>query len=390
MAETNRIDAALHEACGMLPGFVAMATTASGTFYEGAFGARNMAGLAPMTVDTVFALASMSKAVVSAAALQQVDEGCLTLDGPVADILPELSAPQVLEGFGSDGAARLRRARGAITLRQLLSHSAGYGYDTVNAELKQFLELSELPSMPENATQLARVPLLFEPGTRWNYGINTDVVGKAIEAVSGRRLDQQMGEGILAQLGMTDSGFVLTPERRERLATTYLRGVDGGLTDIGYPFDRGVRWCMGGGGMHGTARDYLRFIRMILNNGAHDMTPLLSPASMDAISRNQLARGVAVQKMVSSDHTVALDAEFFPGMTKHWSAAFMINTERAPTGRNAGSLAWAGVANTFCWIDPAAGIGGVFMTQVMPFYDPAALAAFATFERAVYEVISTR
>jgi methyl acetate hydrolase len=125
---------------------------------------------------------------------------------------------------------------------------------------------------------------------------------------------------------------------------------------------------------------------MILNNGMHETTRLLSPASMDAISRNQLARGVAVRKMVSSDHTIALDAEFFPGMTKHWSAAFMINTERAPTGRNAGSLAWAGVANTFCWIDPTAGIGGVFMTQIMPFYDPVALAAFATFERAVYEV----
>jgi CubicO group peptidase (beta-lactamase class C family) len=363
-----------------------MATAAGGTFYEGAFGARDMAGSAPMTVDTVFALASMTKAVVSVAALQEVDEGRLTLDGPVADVLPELSAPQVLEGFGSDGAAQLRPADGPIALRQLLSHSAGYGYDTVNAELKQFLELSELPSMPENATQLARVPLLFDPGTRWNYGINTDVVGKAIEAVSGRRLDQQMGEGILAQLGMIDSGFVLTPERRGRLATTYLRGVDGGLTDMGHPFDRGVRWCMGGGGMHGTAGDYLRFIRMILNNGMHETTRLLSPASMDAISRNQLARDVHVRKMVSSDHTVALDAEFFPGMTKNWSAAFMINTERAPTGRNAGSLAWAGVANTFCWIDPTAGIGGVFMTQIMPFYDPAALTAFATFERAVYEV----
>ena len=137
--------------------------------------------------------------------------------------------------------------------------------------------------------------------------------------------------------------------------------------------------------MHGTGRDYLRFIRMILNAGMHEGTRILSPAGMDAVLQNQLAPRVAVRKMISSNPAISLNAEFFPGMTKHWSAAFMINTERATTGRNAGSLAWAGVVNTYCWIDPTAGIGGVFMTQIMPFYDPHALEAFMAFENAVYE-----
>ena len=367
------------------PGGVAMATTAHDTIYEAAFGARDAAGSVPMTLDTVFALASMTKAVVSVAALQRVDEARLSLDAPIGEILPELAAPQVLVGFDADGTARLRPPRNAVTLRHLLSHSAGYGHEAVNAELKLFLERTGLPATPEDAAQLARWPLLFDPGTRWNYGINTDIVGKAIEAVSGQTLDLEMGRGLLAQLGMADSGFVLNAERRARHVTTQARGTDGRFTDMGLPFDRPVRWGMGGGGLHGTGRDYLRFIRMILNAGMHEGTRILSPAGMDAVLQNQLAPRVAVRKMISSNPAISLNAEFFPGMTKHWSAAFMINTERATTGRNAGSLAWAGVVNTYCWIDPTAGIGGVFMTQIMPFYDPHALEAFMAFENAVYE-----
>jgi CubicO group peptidase (beta-lactamase class C family) len=385
---TSRIDAALSLARATLPGGVAMATTASETLYEAAFGVRDAAGRVPVTVDTVFGLASMTKAVVSVAALQLVDQGRLSLDGAIAEILPELSAPRVLEGFGPDGAARLRPARSAITLRQLLTHSAGYGHEAINQEMQQFNAWSGLPTKPENSAQLARVPLLFDPGTRWNYGISTDVVGKAMEAVSGQRLDIQMAEGVLAQLGMIDSGFVLTPDLRARLITTQSRGDDGRFSDIGFAMDRGVQWCMGGGGMHGTGRDYLRFIRMILNGGMHEGNRILSAASIEAVLHNQLAPGVVVGKMTSANPAVTNDTEFFPGMMKHWSAAMMINTERAPAGRNAGSLAWAGVVNTYFWIDPAAGIGAVFLAQILPFFDPAVLAAFARFERAIYDTMA--
>jgi methyl acetate hydrolase len=382
MPNRNRIDAVLHAGLEEIPGIVAMATTAGGTIYEGA------AGAVPMTTNAIFALASMTKAVVSVAALQQVDQGRLSLDAPIAKVLPELAAPQVLEGFTADGVASLRPARGAITLRHLLSHSAGYGYGVVNQQLAMFLQRNGLPAFPESNAQVARWPLLFDPGTRWNYGINTDIVGKAIEAVTGQRLDLHMAGGLLAQLGMTDSGFVLTPEHRPRLVTVQARGADGRFTDQGLPTDGGVRWGMGGGGMHGTGRDYLRFIRLILNGGVHEGTRILSAAGMAAATRNQLAPGVAVELMKSSNPALWLTAEFFPEMTKQWSAAFMINTERADTGRNAGSLAWAGVLNTCFWIDPTAGIGGVFLTQTRPFYDPHVMAAFAAFERAVYEMVA--
>lgn len=383
MTPTQRLDAALAAAIGPLPCAVAMATSAQETLYEGAAGTRDAAGTAPMAANAVFGLASMTKALVSAEAMAQVDAGRLSLDAPLSDVLPALAAPMVLEGFGPDGATVLRPARGAITLRHVLSHSSGFGYDTWNPEIRDFLKLRGMPRLPANAAELAATPLLFDPGTGWNYGISTDVAGLAVEAASGKRLDIALADGLLGTLGMADTSVVLRPDQRARLVTT--RGREGdGFSDLGFPMDRGINWCMGGGALHGTGRDYLRFIRMVLNRGMHEGQRVLSEAAIVEMARNQLAPGVRVTTMRSVNPSRSADAEFFPGMEKHWSTAFMITTERAPTGRNAGSLAWAGIANTFCWIDPVAGLGGVFMTQLLPFADPAALEAFAAFEAGVY------
>jgi CubicO group peptidase (beta-lactamase class C family) len=384
---TARLDVILNDALAATPGVVAMATTAGETVYEGAAGTRDAAGRVPMTIDTVFGLASMTKALVSAAALQEVDRGRLSFEGPIATVLPELAAPQVLEGFAADGTPQLRPARGAITLRQLLSHSAGYGYDTWNAPIRRFIADGNHPRLPETPAQLAATPLLFDPGTRWNYGIATDVAGRAIEAASGRRLDHAMRDSLLGPLGMVDTDFTLNDERRSRLVTTRQRDADG-FSDLGFFLDRGIQWCMGGGGLSGTGRDYLRFIRLILNGGVHEGQRLLSPASMARIAANQLQPSVSVTPMITANPLRSNDVNLFPGQTKLWTAAFMLTPEAASTGRSAGSLAWAGIANTYCWIDPAAGVGGVFMTQILPFADPAVLAAFAAFERAVYDLLA--
>ena len=379
----SRLDAILADATATIPGVVAMATTAATTIYEGAAGTRDAAGT-KMTTDTIFGLASMTKAIVSAAAMQQVDAGTLTLDGPLAAVLPALANPEVLEGFAPDGTPRLRPASGAITLRHVLSHSAGYGYDTWNPEIRQFLKHRTMPRVPENVDELACTPLLFDPGTGWNYGINTDVVGLAVEAVTGQRLDHHLRDNLLAALGMSDTAVTLSPAQRARLATTQQRQSATSFSDLGPILERPPQYCMGGGALLGTGRDYLRFIRLILNGGMHEGTSLLSPASITEMSRNQLAPGIKVHRMMSANPNRSNDAEFFPGMTKHWSTAFMINTEQAPTGRSADSLAWAGIANTYCWIDRTRGLGGVFLTQTLPFADPATLEAFAHFETAIY------
>ncbi len=379
------LNALLTDMLREVPGVVAMATTAAGPLYEGAAGT---CGAAAMTTDRIFGLASMTKAIVSAAAMRQVDAGRLALDAPLADVLPALSSPQVLEGYGPDGTPRLRPAARPITLRHVLTHSAGFGYNTWNVDIGRYIATTGLARLPADAGELARTPLLFDPGTAWNYGINTDVAGLAIEAVTGERLDLHLAAGLLADLGMTDTAIVLDDAQRARRVTTMRRQPDRSFADIGFTMDRPVQYCMGGGFLHGTARDYLRFIRLILNGGVHEGTRLLSPASMAALTTNQLEPGVRVRRMISNDPPRSQDAEFFPGMEKHWSAGFMISTEDAPTGRRAGSLAWAGIANTYCWIDPAAGIGGVFMTQTLPFADPATLAAFARFERTIYDLFA--
>ncbi len=388
MTLTQTLDATLAAtldgALATIPGAVAMATDARATFYEGCVGTRDLAGRVPLTADTMFGLASMTKALVSAQAMAAVDDGMLSLDAALSEVLPALAAPLMLEGFAEDGSPRLRPARGAITLRQVLSHSAGFGYDTWNAEIGRFLKHQGMGRTPANAEELAATPLLFDPGTGWNYGINTDVAGLAVEAVTGQRLDVALREGILGALGMGDTTVLMTGEQRQRLVSTRTRATGGGYGDAGFVMDRGIGYCLGGGALHGTGRDYLRFIRMILNGGMHEGQRLLSPAATAAMSRNQLAPGVRVRPMISANPAYSADAEFFPGMEKHWSTAFMITTAPAPTGRRAGSLAWAGICNTYCWIDPAAGIGGVFMSQLLPFADPAVLAAFAAFETAVY------
>jgi CubicO group peptidase (beta-lactamase class C family) len=213
------------------------------------------------------------------------------------------------------------------------------------------------------------------------------VVGRAIEAVVGRTLDHCLRIGLFAPLGMRDASVSLSSAQEARLAPTHRRAADGSFAEVEGFFNRGVQFAMGGGALLGTGRDYLRFLRMFLNKGMHEGMQVLSPESIAEMSRNQLAPGVTVTPMISCAPERSNDAEFFPGMAKHWSTAFMINTEPAPTGRRAGSLAWAGIANTYFWIDPSAGVGGVFMTQILPFADRPALDAFAAFERAVYGLL---
>ena len=390
MVDKTSIDIALRAATdrGEVAGVVAMSAAAAGTLYEGSFGTTDLATGAAMRPDAIFRLASMTKAITSVAAMQLVEQGRLALDAPIAAVLPHLADRQVLAGFADDGTPRLRPAAGPVTLRQLLTHSAGYSYEFWNPDYTRMCQGLGIAPLPGSHDELARIPLLFDPGTAWNYGINTDIVGLAVEAASGKRLDVALADGVCGMLGMNETGFEVPAERRARMATTRTRAPNGTLGDAGFPMDRGIRYCMGGGGLQGTGRDYLRFIRMVLNGGMHEGTRVLSPAMMAEVARNQLAPGVRVRRMVSGNPARSNDAEFFPGMEKHWSAAFMINAEPAPTGRNAGSLAWAGIANTYCWIDQKAGVGGVFMAQLLPFADPAVLDGFAAFERAVYELVT--
>jgi methyl acetate hydrolase len=388
MIDTSTIDRALEAAVerGAVPGVVAVAADASGVVYEGAFGRRSLEDDVPMSFDTVFWIASMTKAITSVAAMQLVEQGRLSLDAPIGELLPGLAAPQVLEGFGADGRPRLRPAARPISLRHLLTHTAGFSYNNWNPDIGRYMEVTGLPASGSGHRAALQAPLIFDPGERWEYGINTDWVGQAVEAASGQRLDAYFREHIFGPLGMADTAFVLEPGQRARLATVHQRQPDGGLAPITFALPAEPEFFGGGGGLHATARDYLTFARMLLHGGRLGDARLLRPETVAQMAENHIG-DLTVGMLRSAIPERSNDAEFFPGMTKKWGLGFLINTEHAPSGRHAGSLTWAGLGNTYFWIDPTRQVTGVILTQILPFVDDQVMQLYATFERTLYDAL---
>jgi methyl acetate hydrolase len=337
-----------------------------------------------MTPDTVVWIASMTKALTGTAAMQLVEQGKLALDMPASGVIPELGEAVVLEGFDADGQPRTRAPKRAITLRHLLTHTAGFAYEFWNADVARYQQVKGLPPIISCQNATLALPLHFDPGDRWEYGINIDWVGKIVEAVSGKKLGTYLSENVFGPLGMNDTAFRITPAMRQRLAKIHRRGDDGALVPADLEIPQDPEFEMGGGGLYATAGDYLKFVRMMLNHGSAGSEQVLKPDTVELMSRNAMG-DCKVTMLHTVSPAVSNDAEFFPGMPKGWGLTFMINNEQAPTGRSAGSLAWAGLANTYYWIDLTRGLGGVYATQIFPFADHKALPLFFEFEKTVYQ-----
>ena len=385
MVVASRVDQLLERAVetGSVPGVVALAANETGVVYQGAFGTREVGTERPMTLDTVVWIASMTKAITSVAAMQLVEQDRVGLDEPLAERLPELGQVQVLEGFDEAGAPRLRPPRRPITLRHLLTHTAGFTYDIWNADMVRYQEYGQIAGIIECKNVTLQNPLVFDPGERWEYGINIDWVGKTVEHLSGQSLEDYFRAHIFGPLGMADSGFVIQPARRARLASMHVRQADGSLQAIAFEVPQQPEFFMGGGGLYSTGPDYLRFVRMLLGGGELDGARVLRSETVTQMGQNHIGE-LRVGPMKTAIPASSNDAEFFPGMLKKWGLGYMISTEAAPSGRSAGSLAWAGLANTYYWLDPARQLTGVILTQILPFADPTVLALFEQFEQAIY------
>jgi methyl acetate hydrolase len=389
MQSKAQIDQILRQKCEAkeIPGVVAMAATGNEVIYQGAFGKRDLSKDDSkenvMTADSVFWIASMTKAITTAAAMQLVEQGKLALDEPIGKVLPDLASRQVLEGFDANGAPKLRPAKNPITLRQLMTHTAGFCYHLWNGDMFSYLEKTGTPDITTCKNAALTIPISSDPGTRWEYGINIDFVGRAIEAVSGKKLDAYLRDHVFAPLGMSDTAFKIGESQRKRLVGMHARGEDGALAAIPFELEQEPEFHMGGGGLYGTAADYIKFTQMILNRGKGNGNQLLKPETVALMSQNNIG-DLNMGKLTTAVGWATNDVDLYPGMVKKWGLSFLINTAKTPEGRSPGSLAWAGLANTYFWIDPVRNVSGVILMQLLPFADAKCLEAFAGFERGIY------
>ncbi len=291
----------------------------------------------------------------------------------------------MLEGFADDGTPQLRPARTPVTLRHLLTHTSGFVYGELwNAALGRYIAATGTPSLFSLQKAALRVPLTFEPGTRWEYGTGIDWAGLMVEAVSGTTLGEFCTANLFGPLGMTDTAFTPTASMLERHAGMHVPTPDGMVPFVLPPPDA-PEFEMGGGGLHSTVGDYLRFTNAILNGGELGGVRVLQADTVAEMARNSIG-AVDVEPLVTANPALTGDADFYPDQPCKWGLTFLINTETTPQGRPAGSLSWAGLANSYYWIDPTNRICGVWATQVLPFFHPSAIDGFRAFESAVYGV----
>jgi len=364
-----------------IPCVVAIVATPDKVTYTGAFGKRDEKSGISVKPDSIFAIASMTKAITATAAMQLVEQGKVTLQEPVSKHLPELAKLDVLTGFDSAGKPVLHPATKPVTLHHLLTHTSGFAYDTWDESM---LKYNKLHGGVSGGTVAPLTPLIFEPGTRWQYGTSMDWAGKLVEAVSGLTLEQYFQKNILQPLGMKDTTFIFPAEKFDRLVSSSRRQADGVLKEdsrTGPPAP--PKAYNGGGGLFSTAPDYVLFMQMILNHGRGKGAQILQPKTVAMMTTNQIG-DVSAGKLKTYRPEISSDVDFHPGQTDGFTYGFLINKSAYNGGRSAGSLAWAGVENTFYWIDPKKSLCAVVMMQFFPFVDKEGVGLLSDFEKAVY------
>jgi len=364
------------------PGFVAAVTDADATLYEGAAGQLAIDRTDQVTVDTLFRAASMTKAITTVGALQLIEAGRLGLDQEVASILPEFAELPVLEGFDGD-APRLRPQASAATVRHLLTHTSGHGYWWANRELARYRERTQMPDVLSGRLEALRVPLVADPGSRWEYGISTDWLGRVIEAVTGLDLAAYLRAQILSPLQMFDTTFVPTDENRGRLMQLHDRAPDGSLKLSELRFPDSPEFYAGGHGLYTTARDYSRFLRALLRDGELDGARILAAETVELAFSDQLP-GLTLPEFVPSQEPARINDVVALPFRQSWGFGFQLMCEDIPGMRREGTGFWSGIFNTYFWIDRRSGLAATIMTQVLPLFDAAILDTVGAFESTLY------
>lgn len=382
-AQTGRtaVDATLSVAVtrGEIPGVVAVAATRTGILYEGAFGVADLPSRRPLQTDSIFRIASMTKPVMSVALMQLVEAGRLRLDDPASKYLPELANVQVFESFDArSGGYAVRPAQKPITVRHLLTHTAGFGYGFTSPVVRDF--------KPREGEEYAAGPLLFEPGEQWLYGSSSTWAGRLVETLSGQSLETYFRERIFTPLGMHDTSYSIPGDKHGRVVTVHRRATDGTLSvnQTQPPFT--IAQPVGDGGLASTAPDYVRFLQMLLNGGVLDRARVLSKETVALMGQNHIG-SLTMPDLKSAIPAQSNDFSFRPG--DKFGLGFHITGVQQPGKRSAGALMWGGINNTYFWVDQARGVAGLMLMQFLPFADPRALAVLDAFEQEIYRLVGS-
>ena len=381
MKDESRFDQVLERFTedGLLPGVIAGLANRDGTLYTGASGHSNLELGSPMETDAILAIASMTKLVTTVAVLQLVDQGLLDLDAPITDYLPQFQVPKVLEGFSASGEPVLVEPSSVPTTRALLTHTSGYVYEIWNENALKSVTSGLVPGLLDAGLDALSAPLAFSPGTRWEYGIGIDWAGIILETITGKNLDSYFQDHLFGPLKMNDTFYEIPGSKQARAASTYSR------TSGGFEFSPPLApMIMGGGGLYSTISDYLRFARVLLNDGSLDGVRILNPETVERMFENQIGE-LSVTPGTTRMPELSNDFDMGFGAPARWGLGLLLHDRQTPAGRPAGSASWAGLFNTYFWIDRENSLCAVVGTQVLPFYDEQAVALLKAYEEAVYQ-----
>lgn len=377
------IDKVLRDAVdsGGVPHVAAIAADRDGVIYQGSAGPRTVGESDPVTVDTLFRIMSMTKMPATVAALQQVEQGHLDLDAPVADYCPEFAQIQVLTGFDGD-IPRLRPPARQATVKNLITHTSGLSYWFFSDLLIQWEKVTGVPNVVAGSNASFTAPMLGDPGEAFRYGINIDWLGKVVEAVTGVGLDVAIKQGVTGPLGMDQTTFLMNDDQRPNSTPVHVKGEDGTWVAIGEILNQAPDWWAGGHGLYGPPSDYIKFQRALLRGGELDGTRILRQSTVDEAFTNQIGDLDFPAELPTSDP--AATCEFNAGPGFKWGYGLLLNTSDFPGMRRAWSGAWAGLCNTQFWVDRTSGVCGAVYSNFLPFVTPEAIKLYNDFELALY------
>jgi len=385
---------------GRIPGVVAITASGDQILHQAAFGNESTEPEEAMALDTIFLTSSMTAPVTAVAVMQLVEEGKVELDASMGDYLIEYSQPEVLEGFDEEGAPLLRKASRSPTIRELLTNTSGYAYSIWNPKLRQYpLDVG----FPAGRFVFRFLPLVHEPGERWEYGPNAGILAILIEVVSGQSLDEYFYRHIFEPLGMNDSFFQYSEHDLDRLAQSHFRQDDGGFRVFGGSRLRGVDGgadvrersrsfglpahstsSTGDGGLRSTAPDYIRFVRALLNGGELDGARILAAETVEQMGVNQIGKLDVEGHVISDPRGSSSDVELSLGAEDKFGLGFFVTGESIPEGRSKGAMLWTSLTNTYFWIDREQNLGGVLLTSIQPFGDTTFAEMVSEYEQAIY------